>query len=119
MAMDGRSHIRPGAELCDVCGQVITDGSQVYALVPDSSAVHETASRFDGSRLLTGCDNAHLASLVREYEQRPYVAAELWAGQITRALQAASPASLTVAQLSAVTGLSATQIEAAVAWNNT
>ncbi|GIG56700.1 hypothetical protein Lfu02_10720 [Longispora fulva] len=116
--MEGERHLRPGAELCDVCGRVITDGSQRYALVPDSSAVHESTSRFDGSRLLTGCDAAHLASLVREYERRPYVAAELWAGQITRALHAASPASLTVAQLGEATGLSAEQIEAAVAWNN-
>ncbi|MGY0231731.1 hypothetical protein [Longispora urticae] len=116
--MEGQWHIRPGAELCDVCGRVITDGSQQYALVPDSSAVHESASRFDGSRLLTGCDSVHLASLVREYDERPYVAAELWAGQITRALHAVSPASLTVAQLCEATGLSAVQIEAAVAWNN-
>ncbi|MFE3110593.1 hypothetical protein [Kitasatospora indigofera] len=56
--------------------------------VPDSSAV-ATDSRFDGERLLRAWQ--HLARLAVQYQRRPFVPEELWAGQITRAVRLLGP----------------------------
>jgi hypothetical protein len=45
--------VRPEAELCDLCGIVITDDSQVYGLVPDAGCD-------GGQRLITACGEEHL-----------------------------------------------------------
>ena len=54
-------HGGPEPELCDLCGLVIIDDSQVYALVPD--AVAPLGER----RLITACGEDHLEELRRGY----------------------------------------------------
>ncbi|WBO68882.1 hypothetical protein [Streptomyces camelliae] len=75
-------------ELRDLCGEEISDGTEVSALVPDSSVIHGRDPKLDGKRRLTACSGEHVAALVDVYEQRPFVDAKLWAGKIGRAIEA-------------------------------
>lgn len=63
-------------------------GTERYAIVPDSSSIHAVDPRFDGKRMVVACTKEHLAALVKEYRQRPFADAELWAGEIARAIEA-------------------------------
>lgn len=47
-------------ELCDVCGAVISDESEPYALVPDSSRIHTADPTMDGKRLIVACSQEPL-----------------------------------------------------------
>lgn len=107
----------PLPELCDLCGAVISDRTEAYALVPDSSAVHARDPKLNGRRLITACSAEHLAALQEQYRQRPFVSEELWAGQIARALEH-NPEGLSRERLSEETGLNPRQIERALAWKN-
>jgi hypothetical protein len=73
-------------ELCDLCGAVVGDETELYALVPDSSAIHAHDPKFDGKRLVA-CTDEHLRQLVEQYHRRPFIDAELWAGKIYRAVE--------------------------------
>lgn len=116
--MDGsRDEDEVAPELCDLCGTVITDGSEVYARVRDSSAIHAHDARYDGERLVVACSREHGAELRRQYRERPFVDAELWAGKIARAMLA-HPQGMSAEALAAETGLGPGQIERAVLWNN-
>ncbi|MFI0742454.1 hypothetical protein ACH4PU_30910 [Streptomyces sp. NPDC021100] len=106
-----------GAELCDLCGAVITDDSELYALVPDSSVIHSEDAKFDGKRFLTACSREHLAELVEQYKQRPFVEEELWAGKIGRAIEQHG-GRVSAEELMAETGLDQSQIDRAVQWQN-
>ncbi|GAA3048539.1 AsnC family protein [Streptomyces glomeratus] len=108
----------PHPELCDFCGAVIPGGTVEWlALVRDSSAIHAVDPRLNGKRMLVGCSREHLARLVEQYKCRPFVAAELWAGKIMRALQR-HPEGISEEDLAAETGLSAEQVQRAVMWHN-
>ncbi|MFB7668523.1 hypothetical protein ACFC1R_32145 [Kitasatospora sp. NPDC056138] len=104
-------------ELCDECGTVLDDGEELYALVPDSSALHAFDPDFDGKRVLTACSLDHLAELVEQYRRRPYVAEEQWAGKVCRALEHSGEA-LTLEALALASGLSKDQVGRAVKWQN-
>lgn len=105
------------AEICDHCGAVVDDETALYSLAPDSSKVHPTNPRLDGKRLVVACSAEHLAKLHAEYDVRPWIDEELWAGKIHRALEAAG-GELKPDRLSAATGLTAEQLQRAVAWHN-
>ncbi|MFF7656772.1 hypothetical protein ACFZCY_44460 [Streptomyces sp. NPDC007983] len=66
---------------------MISDQSEIYAVVRDSSVIHSHNPRLDGKRWLTAGSREHMAELVEQYEQRPFVDAELWAGKIGRAIE--------------------------------
>jgi len=63
-----------------------SDGSEAYALVKDSSAIHAVDPKFDGKRMVVACSPEHLRELAGQYKRRPFVEAELWAGKIDRAM---------------------------------
>jgi hypothetical protein len=111
----GEGALLPG--LCDFCGATISHGSELYALVPDSSAINARDPELDGKRFLTACSRDHLAELQEKYLRKPYVIEELWTGKISRAIQD-HPFGLSLKQLAEVTGLSVPQIERAEAWQN-
>ncbi|UQW99267.1 hypothetical protein [Streptomyces sp. RerS4] len=69
-------------ELCDLCGAVVAGSTELYAVVPESSAVHSVDPRLDGKRMVVGCSREHLAELVEQYKNRPFIDAELWAGKV-------------------------------------
>lgn len=96
---------------------MIRGGSELYALVPDSSVVHTHDTRMDGRRLATACSQDHLSELVKQYRRRPFVAAELWAGKMARAL-GCHPGGIGAAELAAETGLTSQQIELASHWRS-
>ncbi|MFE7525456.1 hypothetical protein ACFU7Y_07020 [Kitasatospora sp. NPDC057542] len=73
-------------ELRDLCGTVISDGSEYHALVRDSSVTHRTDPRLDGKRFITACSPEHGRQLIEQYQDRPFVEAELQAGKTGRAL---------------------------------
>ncbi|GGX55570.1 hypothetical protein [Streptomyces noursei] len=102
-------------ELCDLCGTVVSDSTQWYALVRDSSSIHAVDAQFDGKRMVVGCTKEHLAELVKQYKHRPFVDAELWAGQIARALQK-HEGRISEEDLAEGTGLTPDQIEAGATW---
>ncbi|MGP3950796.1 hypothetical protein [Streptomyces sp. 7N604] len=102
-------------ELCDLCGVTISNGSEVHALVPDSSVIHARDPDLDGQRFLTACSPRHLEELQEQYRRRPFVNEEQWAGRISRAL-GHHPEGLGQEQLAAETGLSPLQIQRALAW---
>ncbi|HEY3561794.1 MAG TPA: hypothetical protein VGL05_30220 [Kribbella sp.] len=102
-------------ELCFVCGTVISDVSEVYALVPDSSAIHPNAPKMDGQRFVVACTEQHLEQLRERFAARPFTNEELWAGKVLRAFDRVG-AQLQPEQLAAATGLSLDQIERAAAW---
>ncbi|MYT25993.1 hypothetical protein GTW69_37960 [Streptomyces sp. SID7760] len=104
-------------ELCDLCGAVVADNTEWYAVVPDSSAVHAVDPRLDGKRMVVGCSREHLAELVAQYERRPFIDAELWAGKIGRAIEAHGGV-ISPEELVEETALTEAQIERAVLWQN-
>jgi hypothetical protein len=104
-------------ELCDLCGAVVSDSSEWYAVVPDSSSIHAVDAKFDGKRMVVGCTQEHLRELVEEYKRRPFVEAELWAGQIGRAIEAHG-GRISPEELAEETGLTQDQIELGVLWQN-
>lgn len=102
-------------ELCDLCGEEISDGTEVSALVPDSSVIHGHDPKLDGKRRLTACSSEHMAALVEVYEQRPFVDAELWAGKIGRVIEA-HRGRISPEELAEETGLTQAQIELGMSW---
>ncbi|MFI9270947.1 hypothetical protein ACIGXM_09595 [Kitasatospora sp. NPDC052896] len=104
-------------ELCDKCGTVITEDDELYALVPDSSALHEDDPRLDGKRVLTACSIDHLGDLVEEYRRRPYLDEEQWAGKVCRVLEE-QDGEVSLETLALATGLSEQQVDRGVAWHN-
>ena len=105
-------------ELCDLCGTAIThEADELYALVPDSSAVHVSDPRADGKRVLTACSIDHLAELVDQYRNRPFQPAELWAGKVCRALEQ-SHGPVTLSELARAVELSEEQTQSGVDWHN-
>jgi hypothetical protein len=109
--------VLPGGqpELCDVCAAVICDGTEQYATVPDSSAVHPSPFRSDGWRRLVACSVVHLAELIRWYQGRPYDDDELLAHIVTRA-QRHMGHEATDDDLAFMTGLTPVQIMRAMRW---
>ncbi|MCZ4101433.1 MULTISPECIES: hypothetical protein [unclassified Streptomyces] len=105
----------PFPDICDLCGQRIGAQGRLD-LVPDSSAVHARDPGKDGKRLIVVCSPEHLTALRDEYRRRPFVAEELWAGKISRALQGRPEDLIGPDTLSAATGLSAEEIDRAVIW---
>ena len=103
-------------ELCDLCGTVVSDETELYGLVPDSSAVHAHEAKFDGKRMIVACSPEHLAELREQYRRRPFVDEELWAGKIVRAVRAHP--GISAEELTEETGLAPDRIERAVAWQN-
>ncbi|MEU6313802.1 hypothetical protein [Streptomyces sp. NPDC047014] len=104
-------------ELCDWCGAVVSDSTEWYSVVPDSSAVHSSDPVLDGKRMVVGCSREHLAELVEQYKRRPFVAGELFAGKIARVLEQ-HPEGLSEEDLVRETGLTAAQIEVGAMWQN-
>ncbi|WP_433860093.1 hypothetical protein [Streptomyces kronopolitis] len=104
-------------ELCDLCGVVISDQSEINAVVRDSSVTHAHDAQLDGKRWLTACSREHMAELVEQYKQRPFVDAELWAGKIARAIEAHG-GRISSEELAEETGLAQDQIEIGVLWQN-
>ncbi|MFD7169020.1 hypothetical protein [Streptomyces violascens] len=104
-------------ELCDLCGTVVSDSTEWYALVPDSSSIHAVDARFDGKRMVVGCTKEHLAELVEQYKHRLFIEPQLWAGKIARALQKHG-GRINEEDLAEETGLAPDQIEAGVTWQS-
>ncbi|MFE9139485.1 hypothetical protein [Streptomyces sp. NPDC007355] len=102
---------------CDRCGTFSTPGSEIHALVADSSAVYGQDPLLDGRRILTACSPKHLAELQHHYRQRLFVDAELWAGKVALALQR-HPDGLSTRQLAQKTGLTPSQVEHAITWRH-
>jgi hypothetical protein len=102
-------------ELCDACATVIFDGTEQYAMVSDSSAVHPSSSRSDGWRRLVACNVAHLGELIGQYQVRPYDDDELLAHIVTRA-QRHMGHEATDDDLAFMTGLTPVQIMRALRW---
>ncbi|POX48956.1 hypothetical protein [Streptomyces sp. Ru72] len=105
-------------EICDLCGAVVSDSTEWYALVRDSSAIHAVESKYDGKRMLVGCSREHLEDLVEQYKRRPFVDAELWAGKIARVLRR-HPEGVSEEDLARESGLTHEQIQRGVMWQNT
>ncbi|MFD3533048.1 hypothetical protein [Streptomyces sp. NPDC058664] len=101
---------------CDLCGTFSTPGSEIHALVADSSAVYGQDPLLDGRRILTACSLKHLAELRHHHRQRPFVDVELWAGKVALALKR-HPEGLSTQQL-AKTGLAASQVEHGITWRH-
>lgn len=106
----------PSPDRCDLCGMALPAESQVFSLVPDSSALHPYDPEQDGERVLAACSSEHLGELQQQYRQRPYAKEELWTGKIARALRIEPD--LNEEELAEVTGLNFIQIERALAWES-
>ncbi|PYC69144.1 hypothetical protein C7C46_28245 [Streptomyces tateyamensis] len=105
-------------ELCDECGVTIEDeADELYALVPDSSAINDADPRGDGKRLLTACSIDHLAQLVEVYRRRPFQPEELWAAKVCREL-AQTDGPVTLEALAVACDLSPQQAQSGVDWHN-
>ncbi|MET8957622.1 hypothetical protein ACWEO4_45925 [Streptomyces sp. NPDC004393] len=111
----GEGEVRP--ELCDLCGAEISGQAEVHALVPDSSVIHGHDPKLDGKRWLSACSPEHLAALLDVYKQRPFVDVELWAGKISRAVEA-HRGRISPEELAEETGLTQAQIELGQSWQN-
>jgi hypothetical protein len=106
-------------ELCDLCGVLVTNGTERYAFVPDSSVIHPSDPALDGERLVVACCADHMGRLRVEAAARPFVEAELWARKLLRAVEDAGEAGRTgvsVEELRQATGLTGEQIRTAVEW---
>lgn len=104
-------------DLCDVCGALVLDSSQWYALVRDSSTVHAVDPTCDGQRKVIGYSLEHLAQLIDQYTRRPFLDAELRAGKVARALWQ-HPKGTSEEELVRETGRTADQIQRAAMRQN-
>ena len=102
-------------ELCDLCGAVIRDGSELYATVADSSAVDPYRPALDGQRRLVACGPGHLKQLVDRYRDRPFDDEELWAYILMRAQRCSGP-DTDLDDLADITGLTIEQLMRADRW---
>ncbi|OEJ21453.1 hypothetical protein AR457_37250 [Streptomyces agglomeratus] len=107
----------PLTELCDLCGVVISDSTEVYSLVRDSSAIHAHDSQFDGKRMIVACSPEHLDELIRQFKRRPFVEDDLWAGKIARVMQQ-HPEGISVEALAEEASLNVAEVGAGVRWHN-
>jgi hypothetical protein len=57
-------------EQCELCGVLIADGTQVYALVADRAGDTRPAQPLAEQRLLTACTADHLDQLRRRHPPR-------------------------------------------------
>ncbi|UKD50823.1 hypothetical protein L3Q65_00575 (plasmid) [Amycolatopsis sp. FU40] len=105
-------------DLCDFCGAVVDDDTELYALVPDSSVIHAHDPKFDGKRLVSACTEEHRHRLAEQYRRRPFVDAEQWAGKVLRAVEKNRGRRIDDAVLVELTGLTVDQIHAGVAWHS-
>ena len=99
-------------KLCDLCGATVADDSEWYASVRDSSVVHAYDPKGNGRRLLVECTSEHLKQLIEQYKRRPFIDAELWVGQIGRAIRH-HPQGISADELAEETGLNPAQIDSA------
>jgi len=108
----------PGAqpELCDVCAAVLTDGTELHAVLADSSAV-DARPALDGWRRVVACTPDHLAELVDHYRGRPFDDDELWANVVARAGRRA-PWELDIGDVVASTGLTLDQVIRGLRWQS-
>ncbi|MFB7509759.1 hypothetical protein ACFC0P_41295, partial [Streptomyces broussonetiae] len=83
----------------------------------DSPSNHAFNPNLDAKRLIVGCPREHLAELVEQDKQRPFVDAELWAGKIYRASEAHG-GRISPEELAYETGLAEGQIRLGVLWQN-
>ncbi|AUG81658.1 hypothetical protein CFP65_7053 [Kitasatospora sp. MMS16-BH015] len=104
-------------DLCDLCGEIVADEDLLGALVPDSSALHESDPDLDGKRVVTACTAAHLVVLVEQYRDRPFVPEEQWAAKVCRAL-AEFDEPVTLSLVAELSGLSEQQAQSGVDWHN-
>jgi hypothetical protein len=100
---------------CDLCGVPIRGGTEIFAVVADSSCIYPAEADFDGNRLVVACTTDHLAEIVAKYRQRPFVQEELWAGKIAR--EQVSPGDQPE-RIAAATGLTVAQVLRATAWHD-
>jgi hypothetical protein len=115
----GDGTVRGGQpELCDLCAAVIRDGSELYSVVGDSSAVDPDRRVPDGQRRLTACGPAHLRELVDRYRGRPFDEEELWAYMVMRDQRRLGP-DTELEDLADTTGLSLQQVMRAIRWQAT
>jgi hypothetical protein len=105
----------PQPDICDLCHQAIATGTGMYAMVPDSSAIHPSDAELDGRRIVSACGPEHLGELQQLYHDRPFVNEELWTAKIDRAL-AQHPEGLSPLRLAETTGLNLLQVEKAAFW---
>ena len=106
-----------GPELCDECGAVIYDGSELYAMMLDSSSVDPVRPGLDGRRRLVACGGEHLDALRRYYLGRPFDHDELRAHVVNRAQQDAER-HLTLEELTRATGMTLGELLGALAWRS-
>ncbi|MFB7908308.1 hypothetical protein ACFC1T_17910 [Kitasatospora sp. NPDC056076] len=104
-------------DICDLCGEVVGDDDLLGALVPDSSAVYGTDPALDGKRVLTACTVDHLAVLVEQYRARPFVAEELWAAKVRRAVAEVAPP-VPLSLLAKLSGISEQEALRGIYWHN-
>lgn len=117
----GEHHGTPeqdASDLCDYCGTVVDDKTALFAVVPDSSAIHASEPSMDGKRLLSTCSEGHMNELSEQYRRRPYTDAELWAGKVLRAVSTNPGRYIDDVFLTAETGLTIEQIHAGITWHN-
>jgi hypothetical protein len=109
----------PGAqpELCDVCAAVVTDGTELHAMLADSSAVDPRRPVLDGWRRVVACGPDHLAELVDHYRGRPFDDDELCAYVVARAGRRA-PWELDLAGVAESSGLTLDQVRRGVRWQS-
>jgi hypothetical protein len=56
-------------EVCELCGTLITAGSERYGLVPDPAAGYPGQLKWDGRRLAVACSKEHMTELIRLGEE--------------------------------------------------
>ncbi|MFE6133211.1 hypothetical protein ACFQ6Q_33885 [Streptomyces sp. NPDC056437] len=102
---------------CGLCGVLMPGESVPSAVVRDSSAIHPHDPWQDGKRTVVACSPEHLEELVERYGYRPFEEAELWAGKIAR-VAAMHSTGLSPEALAYETGLTVSQLELGVLWQN-
>jgi hypothetical protein len=79
---------------------------------------HAHDPTLDGQRLVSACTQDHLRQLVEQYQARPFVEAELWAGKVRRAVEDNRDRRIDDDVLVEQTGLTLEQIHAGIAWHH-
>ncbi|MEU5265521.1 hypothetical protein [Amycolatopsis sp. NPDC021455] len=103
---------------CGHCGRPVPVRTVQLALVPNSSAADLDDIAGRGQRLVAACSDEHMAAIVAE-AQRAWRDDEWWFSLLREASTRPAARRATLVQVAERAGLSATQLEAALAWNAT
>ena len=105
----------PRVDTCAWCARSLDAGTRIDVVVADSTYLHPDDPRQDGSRPASACCRDHAEELL-SLGARDWVAEQLWAKKLSRALVHWNRTETTMEGIAARAGLTRSQLRRAIQW---